>query len=138
MLVIFLSVFGMICWGIAPIFLKLGISNINPFYALVFRTIMAAGMVSGWMLFTGGFNHIKTIPFNAALLLTCEAILAALVGDLAYYAAIKKGDVSMVSIIMASSPLVTMLCATIFLGEHITLLRVLGASLVIIGIILLV
>ncbi len=138
MLVIIISIFGMICWGIAPIFLKLGINNINPLYALVFRTIVAAGLVSGWMLFTGGYNHIKAIPFNAALLLTCEAILAALIGDLAYYAAIKKGDVSMVSVIMASSPLVTMICATIFLGEHITLLRILGASLVIIGIILLV
>ena len=138
MLVIIISIFGMICWGIAPIFLKLGINNINPLYALVFRTIVAAGLVSGWMLFTGGYNHIKAIPFNAALLLTCEAILVALIGDLAYYAAIKKGDVSMVSVIMASSPLVTMICATIFLGEHITLLRILGASLVIIGIILLV
>lgn len=138
MLVIIISIFGMICWGIAPIFLKLGINNINPLYALVFRTIVAAGLVSGWMLFTGGYNHIKAIPFNAALLLTCEAILAALIGDLAYYAAIKKGDVSMVSVIMASSPLVTMICATIFLGEHITLLRILGASLVIVGIMLLV
>ena len=138
MLVIIISIFGMICWGIAPIFLKLGINNINPLYALVFRTIVAAGLVSGWMLFTGGYNHIKAIPFNAALLLTCEAILAALIGDLAYYAAIKKGDVSMVSVIMASSPLVTMICATIFLGEHITLLRILGASLVVVGIVLLV
>ncbi len=138
MLVISIALFGMICWGIAPIFLKMGINNINPLYALVFRTMIAAGLVSGWMLLSGSYNHIKAIPFSAAILLTCEAILATLLGDLAYYAAIKKGDVSMVTVIMASSPLVTMIGATIFLGEHITLLRVVGASLIIIGIVLLV
>jgi len=38
---------------------------------------------------------------------------------------------------MASSPLVTMLCASVFLGEHITIIRVAGACLIIIGILML-
>ncbi|HZJ85343.1 MAG TPA: EamA family transporter [Syntrophomonadaceae bacterium] len=137
-MVIAIALFGMVCWGIAPIFLKIGLNNINPLYALVFRTIIAAGLVSGWMLLSGSYNHVKSIPFTACLLLTCEAILATLIGDLAYYAAIKKGDVSVVTVIMASSPLVTMACAHIFLGEHITFIRIAGASLIILGIFLIV
>jgi transporter family protein len=37
---------------------------------------------------------------------------------------------------MASSPLVTMLCAILFFGEQITAYRLIGASFVILGIIL--
>lgn len=137
-MVFWLAVFGMICWGIAPIFAKMGLRNVNPIAGLTLRTILAAGLVSSWVGITGGgFGLLKAIPPMSWLLIGIEAILATLVGDWAYYAAIKHGDVSMVSIIMASSPLVTMLFASVFLGEHITILRVVGACLIVLGILML-
>ncbi|MFY9568271.1 MAG: DMT family transporter, partial [Acetivibrionales bacterium] len=78
------------------------------------------------------------IPAGTWWLIGIEALLATLVGDLAYYAALKKGDVSLVTIVMSSSPLITILCSALFLGEHITLMRLIGAVLVIAGIILIV
>ncbi|MEN6348427.1 MAG: EamA family transporter [Syntrophomonas sp.] len=136
-MVFWLAVFGMICWGIAPIFAKMGLRNVNPIAGLTLRTILAAGLVSSWVGITGGFGLLKAIPPMSWLLIGIEAILATLVGDWAYYAAIKHGEVSMVSIIMASSPLVTMLFASVFLGEHITILRVVGACLIVLGILML-
>ncbi|MGS0746059.1 EamA family transporter [Syntrophomonas erecta subsp. sporosyntropha] len=136
-IVFLLAIFGMICWGIAPIFAKVGLIGVNPLAGLVIRTLIAAGLVSSWVALSGSFSLVKNIPVNSWILLAIEAILATLVGDLAYYAAIKKGEVSFVSVVMASSPLVTMLCATIFLGEQITATRVVGASFIILGIILL-
>lgn len=136
-IVFLLAFFGMICWGIAPIFAKVGLIGVNPLAGLVIRTLIAAGLVSSWVALSGSFSLVKNIPVNSWILLAVEAILATLVGDLAYYAAIKKGEVSFVSVVMASSPLVTMLCATIFLGEQITATRVVGASFIILGIILL-
>ncbi|MGR6836906.1 EamA family transporter [Syntrophomonas erecta] len=136
-IVFLLAIFGMICWGIAPIFAKVGLIGVNPLAGLVIRTLIAAGLVSSWVALSGSFSLVRNIPVNSWILLAIEAILATLVGDLAYYAAIKKGEVSFVSVVMASSPLVTMLCATIFLGEQITATRVVGASFIILGIILL-
>lgn len=136
-MVFWLAVFGMICWGIAPIFAKIGLRDVNPIAGLTLRTILAAGLVSSWVGITGNFGSLKAIPSMSWLLIGIEAILATLVGDWAYYAAIKHGEVSMVSVIMASSPLVTMLCASVFLGEHITIIRVAGACLIIIGILML-
>jgi Predicted membrane protein len=127
----------MICWGIAPIFAKIGLRDVNPIAGLTLRTILAAGLVSSWVGITGSLGSLKAIPSMSWLLIGIEAILATLVGDWAYYAAIKHGEVSMVSVIMASSPLVTMLCASVFLGEHITIIRVAGACLIIIGILML-
>lgn len=137
-MVFLLALFGMICWGIAPVFAKIGLRNVDPLAGLVLRTIFAASVVSGWVIVSGSFTKISSIPVNSWWLIGVEALLATLVGDLAYYAAIKKGDVSIVTIIMSSSPLITILCAVLFLGEQITLLRLVGAGLVVLGIILIV
>lgn len=135
-MVFWLAIFGMICWGIAPIFAKIGLSQVNPMAGLTLRTLIAAVLVSSWVGMSGSFTQVRSIPVDSWILLAAEAILATLIGDLAYYAAIKHGQVSVVSVIMASSPLVTMLCACAFLGESLTIMRICGAALIILGIIL--
>lgn len=135
-MVFLLAVFGMICWGIAPIFAKIGLRNVNPLAGLTLRTIFAASLIVGWTAISGDLFQIKNIPVNSWIFIVIEAILATLVGDLAYYAAIKKGEVALVTIIMSSSPLVTILCAMIFLGEQITFMRFIGAACIILGIVL--
>lgn len=137
-MVVFLALFGMICWGIAPVFAKAALKEINPAAGLVLRTIFAANVVSCWVILSGSFSNVSKIPVGTWWLIGTEALLATLVGDLAYYAALKKGDVSLVTIIMSSSPLITILCSVLFLGEQMTLIRVIGAGLVIVGIILIV
>lgn len=137
-MVFLLALFGMICWGIAPVFAKIGLRNVDPLAGLILRTLFASSVVSGWVIMSGSFSKISSIPVSAWWLIGIEALLATLIGDLAYYAAVKKGDVSIVTIIMSSSPLITILCAVLFLGEQITLIRVVGAGLVVLGIILIV
>lgn len=134
--VFLLALFGMVCWGIAPIFAKIGLSNISPLPGLAVRTFFAAGMVASWVICSGSLSQVKSVTVNSWILIGIEAILATLVGDLAYYAAIKKGDVSFVTIIMSSSPLITILCSAVFLGEQITLARLAGSCLILLGIIL--
>ncbi len=136
-MVFWLSIFGMICWGIAPIFAKIGLKNLDPLVGLIIRTLIASSFAISFLvlkLSDGILIQIKNISFKTWLFITIEALLATLVGDLAYYAAIKKGSVSIVATIMASSPLVTMIVSTIFLGENITLTKVFGAILIIGGI----
>ncbi|MBC7765502.1 MAG: DMT family transporter [Hyphomonadaceae bacterium] len=129
-----LAIFGMICWGIAPLFAKVALTNVNPVAGLLLRTIFAATLICSWLGVKDSVIQIKSIPTNMWVLILIEAILATLVGDLAYFAAIKRGDVSMVSIIMASSPIVTLAGAAIFFGEPITYMRIVGAVFVVIGI----
>lgn len=135
-MVYLLAIFGMICWGIAPIFAKVGLNNVNPLAGLLLRTLVAAVLVTSWVGISGSVTMIKDIPLNSWLLLAAEAILATVVGDLAYYAAVKQGDVSVVALIMSTSPLVTMILAAILLGEPITTWKVIGACYIIFGIIL--
>lgn len=139
MMVIWIAIFGMICWGIAPIFAKVGLRGVNPAAALILRTMFAAVIVITWVAMSGSFGDLlKGFTWKSGLLLGMETILATVVGDLAYYTAVKYGDVSVVSLIMASAPLVTVICAVLLLGESLTIWKVLGACYVMLGILLLI
>jgi transporter family protein len=132
----FMAIIAMVCWGIAPIFAKIGLNNVNPVAGIVLRTMISAGMVITWIGVSGSLEHIKSVPLGAWGLIAIEALLATVVGDLAYYTAVKSLDVSLVAIIMSTSPLITMACAALFLGEPITIWRVVGAGYIVFGMIL--
>lgn len=133
-MVFWLAIFGMICWGIAPVFAKIGLNNIDPLPGLIVRTLTACAFAMSFIGVNDNAMKIKSISLGTWTFIAIEALLATLIGDLAYYAAIKKGDISVVTIIMCSSPLVTMLVSVIFLGEQVTMMRVVGAGLVVVGI----
>ena len=63
-MVYLLAIFGMVCWGIAPIFAKFGLNNANPMAALVLRTLMAAGMVTAWIGISGSLDQVKPVSYT--------------------------------------------------------------------------
>ncbi len=130
---VMLALFGMICWGIAPIFGKLGLSSTPPMAGLAMRTYLSASILTVWVARHGVFQQMKEIPIKAIIFLGIEGILATLVGDWAYYGALKYGEVSVVTLVLSCSPVISMLAAGIFLNEQITWLRVLGVLLAMVG-----
>jgi bacterial/archaeal transporter family protein len=135
-MVFLLAFIGMTCWGIAPLFVKLGLKDVNPLVGLAIRTAFTILILTSLMFIDGSFSKLKSISLSVFILLGIEAVLATLIGDLAYFAAIKRGSISLVTVIMASSPLVTIICSILFLGEQITLARAIGAGLIILGIVI--
>jgi Predicted membrane protein len=138
LLVFLLAIFGMICWGIAPVFGKLGLLKTDPLAGLALRTYLSTALLTFWMVFSGKLYQIREIPIKSWLYIGIEGILATLVGDFAYYAALKYGDVSFVTLVMASSPLVSMLMSVIILNEQITLTKFIGAIFILAGLLLIV
>lgn len=134
----FLAILGMICWGVSPIFAKLGLRDINPLTGLAVRTIFTAIVITIWMCLNGSIVELKSISTKTLFLIVAEATLATLIGDLAYFAALKKGSASIVMLIMACSPIVTILCSVFFLNEKLSLNNIIGGILIIIGIFLVV
>ncbi|MGE5370870.1 MAG: EamA family transporter [Solirubrobacterales bacterium] len=130
------ALFAMICWGLAPLFAKLGLYNMTPMAGLIMRTLFAAGMISAWSMVSGNTGQLREVSPWTWIPIGIEAILATLVGDLAYYSAIKYGDVAVVTMIMSTSPLITLVGAWLVFGEPITMYRALGAGFIITGIIL--
>jgi len=132
-LIFFLAMFGMVCWGIAPVFGKIGLTSINPITGLVIRTYLSAALLTGWLIFSGDWVQLKTVPLKAVFFIGIEGILATLVGDLAYYAAIKYGEISFVTLVMACSPIISIMIAVLFLKEKVTISSLLGTAMIIGG-----
>lgn len=125
----------MLCWGLAPLFGKLGLFSVNPVTALTIRTIIAGTIVMGWLIGTRGFHHFLEVPPLFWLFISIEAILATLLGDLAYFAALKKGNINDVTLILSCSPIVTMLTSYFFMGEAVAGYQVAGVVLITAGLV---
>lgn len=135
---LFFAIIGAICWGIAPLLSKIGLQGVNPVIGLMIRTVITMSLVSFFIIITGSTHQVKHIPLTSFLMLSAEAVLATFIGDLSLFIAIKKGPLPTVATIMAVSPLITLAFAVFFLGDHITIKQLIGACLVILGIVLVV
>jgi len=132
---VFYALLGMLCWGLAPLFGKLGLYSVNPVTALSLRTIIAGTLVMGWLIISRGMHQFFQVPPVFWVLIGIEAVLATLLGDLAYFAALKKGNINDVTLILSCSPLVTMLLSYLFLNEMITNYQIIGAGFITIGLV---
>jgi transporter family protein len=135
-MVLFYALIGMVCWGLAPLFGKLGLNGVNPATALSLRTLIAATFVISWVIGTRGYSDFVHIPVTFWVFITIEALLAALLGDLAYFIALKYGSVNVVTLVTACAPLVTMIVNYIFFGDVASTKQLGGALMITIGLLL--
>ena len=127
----------MVCWGIAPIFAKIGLSKLPPLTAVVFRNTFIVVMFLSAMLVNGSVKTLFTSDIRSVVLILIEASLAGLVGQYFYYKALKTWEASRVVPIVGAFPLVTFFIAVFVLAEKITLMKVLGALFIVAGVALL-
>jgi len=134
---VFLYAFiGVICLGIAPLFGKTALDNVSPTTAFAIRTVIAAVLVVSWLIGTRTYNELENLSKTFWLFITVEAVLAAVLGDLAYFYALQKGKVSEVALIMSCTPLITVLLSYLLLDECISLPIIVGAILITAGLVI--
>jgi bacterial/archaeal transporter family protein len=126
----------MLLWGIAPILEKMGLRGVEPLTALFIRTGVVTLLLFIVHLWTGRIQDLSKVSFRSFSFLAASGILAGLVGTWAFFYALKSGLTSKVVPITAAYPLVTAILGILILGEGVTLQRILGIILTIIGIVL--
>lgn len=131
------AILGALCWGIAPMFAKIGLFKINPFIGLSIRTFIVAISIFILLIASGNIKELQLVDLKTILILGCEGLLAGLIGHFFYFKAIKVWEVSRVTPIVASYPLIAFIFAIIFLGEKVTMAKSVGAVFVASGILLL-
>ena len=132
-----MATLAMLFWGLAPIFGKLGLSSVNPLAALTIRSLVISAILLVIAMGTGQWKALLHVAPREASFRALEGICAALLGQLAYYYALKFGDVSRVAPVVAAFPVVAMLLAFVVLGEQITATKVSAAVLITAGVVLL-
>ena len=117
--------------GITSILAKIGIKNTDSNLATAIRTIVI--LIFSWLMvfIVGSFDTITTLSVKTVTFLILSGLATGL-SWLCYFKALQIGNVNKVTPIDKSSTILTMILAMIFLGEKITLLKLI--SIVLIGI----
>lgn len=133
----FLALMAAFLFGLAPIFGKLGLEGVNPALALCVRSFVISGIMLGWLVLNKDLSPLVDVSMSSWVFIALEGICAALLGQLFYYYALKSGEPSVVVPLIAVFPLFTFIIATIFLGDKITLSKVIGIFMIVFGVVLL-
>lgn len=128
------SILVLICWGLAPIFAKTGLAKLPPLTAVAFRNTFITIMFLSALFISGQARGIMSSDIKSVFLILIEASLAGLIGQYFYYKAVKVWEASRVVPIVGAYPLVSFIVAVILLSEKVTLIKSLGAVLVVIGV----
>jgi bacterial/archaeal transporter family protein len=111
--------------GITAILAKIGIRNTDSNLATAIRTIVI--LIFSWLMvfIVGSQSMIYEISGETLLFLILSG-LATGASWLCYFKSLQLGDVNKVTPIDKSSTVLTMILAFIFLGENITLIKIIG------------
>ena len=123
-----------VLWGLAPVFDKIGLGRASPAAALSIRTIAIALGIGTFLAISGEWREFGTLDRRSVAYLALGGLAAGLIGQLFYFFALKSGGVTVVSPITATYPLVAVLLAILFLREPVSPGKVIGAVLIVLGI----
>ncbi len=115
--------------GLTAVLAKCGIKNMDSNVATALRTVVV--LVFSWLmvLMTGSVGTISEISEKTWIFLILSG-LATGASWLCYFRALQIGDVNKVTPIDKSGTVLTMLLAFVFLGEKITLLKIIAMILI--------
>jgi transporter family protein len=133
-MVILLLVVTTLLWGVTPILEKIGLTKVDPVVGITIRSTVAAVGLLILTLLLGRGRALIEVDGKGFLLFGASGLLAGALGMWAYYAALKMEATSKIVPISASYPLVTALLSVLILREGVTLPRVIGTALIVIGI----
>lgn len=120
--------------GLVAIFGKIGLQGIDTNTATAIRAVIMALFLIAVILFQGKFHDIKPILANsrALLFITLSGVAGAL-SWLFYFVALKNGKVSQIVPVDRLSIVFALVLALIILGEKLSLKIWFGATLMILG-----
>ncbi len=121
-------------WGVTPIFEKVALTKVDPLAGVTIRSVLVTvGLLVLTFVLGKGRALIET-EGKVFLLMGASGLMAGLIGMWTYFAALKMEATSKIVPIAASYPLVTTVLGFLILKEEVTLQRLIGTALIVIGI----
>jgi transporter family protein len=131
------AIISMIFAGLTSVLAKYGLQNINSDLGLGIRTATIFMLVTAFVLITDKTKDLALLTTRQAILLICSGITTT-VSWIFYYRAMKDGLVSYVAAIDKASIVITLILSFILFKEPATPKILIGASLIFIGMLVLV
>ena len=134
MVTVLLLILTAIFWGSSPILEKMGLTKIEPLTAVTIRSVAVTVVLLIFVALTGRIKDIMQVDAKTTTLFVVSGIMAGFLGMWTYFGALKLAPASKVVPIAAVYPLVTAVLSIIILKEGVTIFRMIGTILIIIGI----
>src|SRR4029077_498495 len=126
----------LICWGLWAFLEKLAVSKIHPAQIQIINCIIGCLLIPIYFGMLKAKNVVATINFIGVLYVVA-ASLCATIASYTFFHVLKSNEVGTTTIISSTYPIITLLLGAIFLGEAITMPKIVGTFLVLLGIALL-
>ena len=126
-----LALATMLAYGVGQVFQKVGTTGTSP-AAMILLTALVMGPIWGtWYLL---FRDAVTLTAYAVAVPVIGGILG-MVGNLFFFEALARGNVSIIGTLIAAYPCVTVITAFFLLDERLTVMQYAGVGLIIMGIV---
>ncbi|MDP3488421.1 MAG: EamA family transporter [Bacillota bacterium] len=126
-----------LCFGVAPVFEKVGLRQANPVWAIIVRSTLTSLFLLSFVTVQKAPVDIKTWSSYTWVTVLLGGVISVLLAQSFYFKALQGGNMSQIIPIVGAYPLVSALMAALFLGESLTLAKLSGVIMVVLGIILL-
>ncbi|UCE29287.1 MAG: DMT family transporter [Candidatus Bathyarchaeota archaeon] len=123
-----------LCWTVSAALYKVALVDAKPVSANLSRCISTTAFFVACLGVTGRLQYLATLRMDSLLLAGLSGAIGLCVGDTLYMLSLKLVGVSRAVPITCTYPLFTMLFASLFFGEQITLFVLLSAVLIVAGI----
>jgi len=123
-----------ILWGSSPILEKIGLGRIDPLTAVTVRSFAISIILILFLTATGKIRELLTLEPKTIMIFSLSGLLAGLLGMWTYFGALKLGATSKIVPIAAAYPLVTAILSILILKEGVTIVRLAGTILIVMGI----
>ncbi len=123
---------SMVFAGFTSVIAKMGLAGISGELGLTIRTLFVSVFVLGFAVFAVPVAELPTVDRMNLLWLGLSGVTTTL-SWIFYYKALKLGDVATVALIDKGSVVVAILLAWLLLKEVITLRIIMGAALIVAG-----
>lgn len=133
----FLAALTAFIWGVVPFLEKIGLSSAEPTAAYVIRSFGVFIGVVMTIIISPHIPSIGKMGIKTIVFLVLAGFLAGFLAQVILYKALKIGEISRVIPIASCAPLFTFFLGWIFLGEEVTLSKILGVFLILGGLLLL-
>ncbi|HOE18840.1 MAG TPA: EamA family transporter [Syntrophorhabdaceae bacterium] len=126
----------MLLWGATPLLEKIGLKEVEPLTGVLIRSASITVILFLVYIFSGRAQELTKVSLKNYALFTASGVMAGLVGMWTYFYLLRSGMTSKIVPIAASYPLITAILSIVILGEALSLQRVIGIIMTIVGIIL--
>jgi transporter family protein len=132
-----LLVINIISWGIFGVINKIALQRLHPLQLLI---VGACVSILTLPLYSIVLKHSNiTVPHftTTSFLLCIAASSTSIIGNIAYIYGIRSGQLGTVAVLSSTYPVLTVGLAVLFLGETLTITKILGIIFVMVGVVIL-